>query len=95
MLKIDGHAPTDIDYVASGKYPFYRTYSLTTWAKGGTQRDQTIKLIGFLRNHIENNSQRYSMVPISKLKASGWKFKGDELIAEPNGKKLAFIPPQH
>lgn len=95
MLKIDGHAPTEADYVASGKYPFYRTYSLTTWAKAGTQRDRTIKLISFLRSHIENNYQRYSMVPISKLKAAGWKFKDGELIAEPNGKKLAFVPPRH
>ena len=95
MLKIDGHAPADIDYVASGKYPFYRTYSMTTWSKGGKQRDKTIQLINFLRDHIEKHYQQYSLVPISKLKTAGWKFKGDELIGEPNDKKLAFIPPQY
>lgn len=95
MLKVDGHAPTEIDYVASGQYPFYRTYNMTTWSNGGKQRDKTMQLISFLREHIEKHSKQYSMVPVSKLKAAGWKFKKDELIGEPNGKKLAFIPPQH
>lgn len=95
MLKIDGHSPSDIDYVASGKYPFYRTYSITTWGNGGKQRERAIKLISFLRQHIEKNAQQLSMVPVSKLKAAGWKFKGDELVAEPNGSKLAAVPPQH
>lgn len=94
MLKIDGHDPTDIDYVASGKYPFYRTYSMTTWEKGGKQKQLTTKLIKFLRMHIEKNYQKYAMVPVSKLKRAGWKFKGDELVAEPNGRKLAFYPPK-
>ncbi len=95
MLKIDGFSPKDIDYVASGKYPFYRTYSMTTWSKGGKQKQLTNKLIKFLRSHIEENFHTYAMVPISKLKKAGWKFKGDELVAEPNGKKLAFYPPQN
>lgn len=95
MLKIDSHAPTDIDYVASGKYPFYRTYSMTTWSHGDKQKQETLKLIRFLRKHIEKNYQQYAMVPVSKLKKAGWKFQGDELVAEPNGKKLAFYPPQH
>ena len=95
MLNIDGHSPKDLNYVASGKYPFYRTYSMTTWSKGGKQKQLTMKLIKFLRDHIEQNYQQYAMVPISKLKKAGWKFREDELIAEPNGKKLAYYPPQH
>lgn len=95
MLKIDGHSPTDINHVATGKYPFYRTYSMTTWSQGGKQKQNVMKLIKHLRNHIEQNYQKYSMVPVSKLKKAGWKFRGDELIAEPNGKNLAYYPPQH
>ncbi|MDH5446034.1 MAG: substrate-binding domain-containing protein [Gammaproteobacteria bacterium] len=95
MLKVDGHSPKDIDYVASGKYPFYRTYNMTTWSNGGKQKQAVIKLITYLRQHIEDKHQQYSMVPVSKLKKAGWKFKGSELIAEPNGKKLAYYPPQH
>lgn len=95
MLSIDNHAPTEIEHVASGKYPFYRTYSMTTWSKGGEQKAKVIKLIHFLRQHIEDHQKEYAMVPISKLKQAGWKFRGDELIAEPNGNKLAYYPPQH
>ncbi len=95
MLKLDGFAATDIDYVASGKYPFYRTYNMTTWSKGGKQRKEALKLINFLKGHLENNYHQYAMVPVSKLKKAGWKFKGDELIGEPDGSKLALIPPQH
>lgn len=95
ILNIDGHSPTDIDYVASGRYPFYRTYSITTWNNGGKQRAQTLKLIGFLRQYIADHSTELSMVPVTKLKQAGWKFRADELIAEPNGSKLASIPPQH
>ena len=95
MLKVDGFSPADIDYVASGRYPFYRTYSMTTWNKGGTQTEHTLKLINFVREHIEKHAQDYAMVPVSKLKKAGWKFKGNELIAEPDGAKLAIVPPQH
>jgi len=95
MLKIDGHVPTDTDYVASGNYPFYRTYNMTTWSEAGKQRDKTLQLISFLRDHIEKNYTQYSLVPISKLKKAGWKFRENELVGEPTGKNLAFIPPQH
>lgn len=95
ILKIDGFSPADIDYVASGKYPFYRTYSMTSWNRDGGHKQQTMKLIRFLRDHIEKHYQEYAMVPVSKLKKAGWKFKGDELIAEPAGGKLAFYPPRH
>lgn len=95
MLSIDNHMPTEIDYVASGKYPFYRTYSITTWQNGGKQRERTMKLISFLKKYIEDNAESLSMVPVSKLKQAGWKFRGDELVGEPNGSGLAAIPPGH
>ncbi len=93
MLTLDGHAPTETSYVASGKYPFYRTYSLTTWGQGKAKREQTMQLITHLQNYIEQNHQRYGMVPVSMLKAAGWKFRGDELIGEPTGQSLALLPP--
>ncbi|MDH5178607.1 MAG: hypothetical protein OEY07_03000 [Gammaproteobacteria bacterium] len=95
MLTIDNHAPTDLDYVASGKYPFYRTYSITTWANGGKQRDRMIKLIAFLKQYIADHATELSMVPVDKLKQTGWKFKGDELVAEPNGAKPVALPPRN
>jgi len=93
MLHIDGHSPMDIDYVASGQYPFYRTYSMTSWSNNSKQQTETLKLIAYLQAHIEKNYHKYDFVPISKLKQAGWKFKGTELIGEPSGNKLVSLPP--
>jgi len=92
-LNIDGHAVTDSDYVASGRYPFYRTYNLTTWSNGGDKREKTLALIQYLRGYIEQHYTDYNFVPVSKLRAAGWQFAGDELIAEPNSNTLAKLPP--
>jgi len=92
LLKIDGRSPTDVAYVASGQYPFYRTFNMTTWSRD-SKREQTLKLIHHLRDFIERDHQRSSLVPVSMLKAAGWKFAGDELVGEPSGKILAQHPP--
>jgi ABC-type phosphate transport system substrate-binding protein len=92
-LKIDGHAVSDTDYVAAGHYPFYRTYNLTTWSNGGDKREKTLALIHYLRNYIEQHYADYGFVPISRLRAAGWKFQGDELVAEPDSEQLAKLPP--
>lgn len=83
MINIDNHAPTDVDYVLSGRYPLYRTYHLTTWDNDRRATKLANELIVFLRNHIEENYSRYGFIPPSKLKLAGWKFRGDELIGEP------------
>jgi len=93
LLRIDGHAPTDIAHVASGQYPFYRTFNMTTWADAGAKREQALRLIQHLRDYIEANHQRYHLVPVSMLRAAGWKFAGDELVGEPSGGALAHHPP--
>ena len=92
MLKVDGHAATDLEYVLSGKYPLYRSYSLTTWK--GTAGNQNAKsnihaknLVKYLQQHIEKIHSDISYIPPSKLRRAGWKFQGDELIGEPNIEK--------
>lgn len=83
MLKIDGHEATDLDYVAAGKYPLYRSYSLTTW-RNNKKNKQAKKLVDYLQQHIEKNHTNISYIPPSKLKKAGWKFNGNELIGEPD-----------
>jgi len=89
LLKINNHSVTDIDYVASGQYPLYRTYSITTWKNFPEKRKLTLSLIQNLKQHIEDNYSKYNFVPVSKLKEAGWKFRKDELIGEPNRDGLA------
>ena len=86
MLKIDNHPATDINYVLSGKYPLYRSYSLTTW------REQTNvhanKLIRVMQKHIEKNQKEINYISPSLLKKAGWQFKDNELTGEPKTVKL-------
>jgi len=93
MLKIDGHEPTDLNYVLSGKYPLYRSYSLTTWDKSSDKHHKktnplTKKLVLFLQQYIEQNHKEINYIPPSQLKRAGWKFRGDELIGEPSKKSV-------
>ena len=88
MLKIDGHDATDLSYLLSGKYPLYRSYSLTTWKSASKQKyDTSKKLVKYLQQYIEKNHNEISYIPPSQLRLAGWKFKDNELIGEPSSEK--------
>jgi ABC-type phosphate transport system substrate-binding protein len=87
MLSINGLKPTDLDSAAQAKYPVYRTYSLTTW-KDTVNEKSTLALIKAIEKHIENNTEKFGIVPVATLRKNGWLFHEDELIAEPDGKKI-------
>jgi phosphate transport system substrate-binding protein len=89
MLKIDGHDPTDLEYVATGKYPFYRTYHLTTWEKDEKSKAIAMDLVRFLQQYIEDHAEQVGYVSPSQLRKAGWKFHGDELIGEPDSIRTA------
>ena len=84
MLNIDGHSPTDLKYLLSGKYPLYRSYSLTTWEDNGNSKQLAKDLVKYLQAHIEKVHSEIDYLPPSQLRKAGWKFKGDELIGEPD-----------
>ncbi len=92
MLKIDGHDATDLKYVLSGNYPLYRSYSLTTWKENAGNKKlksqlEAKKLVQYLQKHIEKIHTDISYIPPSQLRRAGWKFRGDELIGEPDKTK--------
>lgn len=84
MLKIDGHDPTDLAYVRSGRYPLFRTYHLTTWKQDSRASRLAHELVTFLQARIEKIHREISFIPPSELKAAGWRFRGDELIGMPS-----------
>jgi len=90
MLNIDGHAPSDIDYVLTGKYPLYRSYTLTAWTTKSKMNDEAIKLIKYLREYVEQIHEEINFIPVSRLRKAGWKFSGDELIGEPEINRQAM-----
>lgn len=84
-IRIDGYLPTDSAVLASGKYPFYRTYNLTTW-EGADKNPKAEELIKYLMEEMGRPDTiygAYGFVPASALRKAGWKFKGDELIGGP------------
>ena len=84
MLFIDGKSPTNIENLARGNYPLYRSYTLTAWTADSDKSRQAKKLIRFLQQYVEKIHRDIGFIPASQLRDYGWKFKGDELIGEPD-----------
>jgi len=84
LLTIDNYSPLNLDHLAAGKYPLYRSYSLTTWQAKNRKSEEAMKLVRFLQQHIEKVHKTITYLPPSRLKQAGWKFRGDELVGEPD-----------
>ena len=83
-VKIDGFLPTDSAALASLKYPFYRTYNLSTWEGKNVENKHAQKLVDYMIKEFEKlDADKFGFVSVSRLKKAGWKFKGNELIGEP------------
>ncbi|MDH5786392.1 MAG: hypothetical protein OEZ16_12405 [Chromatiales bacterium] len=89
ILQVDEMHPADLQHLIKGEYPIYRTYNLTTWNDGINNSAHAEDLVKRIKQHIEEHGDRYGFIPVSRLKDAGWKFDGDELVAEPDGD----IPP--
>lgn len=83
ILKINGYNPLELSNLLSLKYPLYHVYSLTTWEENGVANPRAKKLVDYLIQEVERQSSKLYLVPASRLKKAGWKFKDRELIREP------------
>ena len=83
-LRIDGYLPTDGNAIATKRYPFYRTYNITTWEGKGVENPRARALVDYLLKEVHSLGPEFGFVPASKLSKAGWTFKGDELIGEPD-----------
>jgi ABC-type phosphate transport system substrate-binding protein len=82
-LKINGHSPMEVGALVTRKYPFYRTYNITTWKGKGLVNPRAKKLVSYLLAEVDHLDPKLGFAPSSRLKRAGWKFKDDELISEP------------
>ena len=82
-LSLDGIRPQDWTALASGRYPLYRVYNRTTW-NGAAAKPLAQELVYYLQKKVDQLDGSFAMVPVSQLRRSGWKFKDDELLGEPN-----------
>jgi len=84
VLTIDDHHPSQETHLLNGEYPIYRTYNLTTWQGEGKNYEMAREFVQEIKEHIESHGENYGFISPSRLKKAGWKFKSDELIAEPD-----------
>jgi len=83
-LRIDGYLPNDSAALATLKYPFYRTYNLTTWEGKGVENKHALRLVEYMTREFEKlDPDRFGFVSASRLRKAGWKFNGNELVGEP------------
>jgi len=82
ILSLDGVRPDDRVALASGHYPLYRVYNVTSW-EGAAAKPLARELVHYLQEQMVNLDMEYAMVPASQLRHYGWKFKDDELVGEP------------
>ena len=82
MFNLNNVHPDEPGAVAQGRYPLYNVLNITTWS--GAAASQTAeKLVQYLLASQEKYDPKMFIIPVKKLKAAGWQFKGNELIGEP------------
>jgi len=82
-LVIDGVSPSDEKALIERRYPFYRVYSITSWVGDNRSKDAD-RLIEYLQSHLGDLDPGVGLVSAARLREAGWKFKGDELVGEPD-----------
>ncbi len=82
ILHINGAAPDNLQALAAGRYPLYLTYNITTW-EGAAQKPLADKLVAYLIQIMEKEGKQQNLLSAKALRAAGWIFKRDELIAAP------------
>ncbi len=83
FLKINGFDPENPKHLAANLYPLYQTYNIALWNTPELRNPSADKLVTFLKEQTNNGYFRKILVPADTLRESGWKFRDDELIGEP------------
>lgn len=83
-LDIDGLSPHDTDALASGAYPFYRVYNITTWTSPTAGNKKADQLVEYLKSEMRNiDPAKFGFVSAERLRKAGWRFTGEELTGGP------------
>ncbi|MCK4508021.1 MAG: substrate-binding domain-containing protein [Desulfuromonadales bacterium] len=83
VLSVGQMNPYDLESLGTGEYPFYRSYSFTTWTGAGLENPLASGIIDMLVKKTEEKAGEIFFVPTVELRKSGWQFRGNELVGEP------------
>ena len=87
ILRLNGIRPDNRLALASGGYPLYRVYNLTSWT-GIAAKPLARELIDYLQEKMLSVDKKFHFIPAAELRYHGWKFKDEELVGEPERKQL-------
>ena len=82
-VTINGFSPQDDQALLEGKYPFYRTYNISSWNAPHLARPEAKALVDYLMQEFHRVDPKYGFVSAARLREAGWRFRGDELTGEP------------
>lgn len=82
-VKINGFSPWDNQALVEGKYPFYRTYNISSWSAPHLARPEAKALVDYLMQEFHQVDPKYGFVSAARLREAGWRFSGEELVGEP------------
>ncbi|QKQ27744.1 substrate-binding domain-containing protein [Candidatus Reidiella endopervernicosa] len=85
-LMIDGVKPSDDAALIGHRYPFYRSYNITTWSAKHLRSAHAEKLVDYIYQNFDQVDAKYGIVAADRLRDAGWQFSGDELIGSPVGR---------
>jgi len=83
VLSVNGVSPHDSEAVASGRYPFYRPYNVTTWDTEGKGNTLALELAASIMKDASRVKEAFVLVTADRLREKGWRFAGNELVGEP------------
>ncbi len=84
MLKVNGFSPQNREAVATGQYPLYRVFNITSWQTDTTQSHLNDELVEYLIANAHKMNPEFAIIPVEELRKHGWQFSGNEIIGEPN-----------
>jgi ABC-type phosphate transport system substrate-binding protein len=82
-ITVDRASPTVPDDLITLRYPFYRTYNITTWEAENLKNPLAADLVRHLLAKVNELSKIYNIIPVDRLEKAGWKLKDNELVGEP------------
>jgi len=83
ILRLEGVSPYDVDALLEGRYPVYKTFSLTTWTETPAAHPEAQGVIRAMLQAVSQLDPSLGIIPASHLREAGWRFNGDELVGGP------------
>ncbi len=73
-VTINGVSVSDQKALVEGRYPFYKTFSITTWQGAEVENKIAQDLATFLLDQVTRLDPKYLLISHDQLRQAGWRF---------------------